>query len=233
LPIDLRCKGLKDGVMTLVGGKVSTKILSQMKQFRIETLILVILSAMLWYQSNKLKSTIESLSKRVATMEDRLHIHQLDTKEYTYKDFESKFNVVPVFDIEMDEKVKKLVDNNDITKEEKYGEVQDDIKAHYDNMVKFIENNPREKDDRCVVRYAGPKTGYGLFTKKAFVPGEILGVFAGQLHDSENTDYMWIYPTIKENNVDHEFGIDGRLRGNYLRFVNHNEEKQNVDVFFD
>jgi hypothetical protein len=203
----------------------------KMKYFQTETLSLVLLVVILWYQTTLLNNAISILSTRVVSMESRLYLQQFDTKEYDYSDFESKFNVVPIFDIEMDDTVRTLVTKNDITKEQKYIEVKEDIKLYYDKMVHFIENNPREKDDRLVVRYSGQKTGYGLFTKKPFGAGEIVGVFAGILHDADNTDYMWVYPTINSNNVQHEFGIDGRKRGNYLRFVNHNEEKQNVDVF--
>jgi type II secretory pathway component PulC len=202
-----------------------------MKQYSLETMILVLLAAMLWFQSNQMMTAIHSLSQRVESMENRLHIQKIDTKEYTYKDFVSKFNVVPVFDIEMNDEVRRLVENNDITKEAKYQEVQADLKLLNDKMVHFIENNPRENDDRVVVRYSGPKTGYGLFAKKPLKAGDILGVFAGELNDSDNTDYMWVYPTITEKDGrEWEFGMDGRLRGNYLRFVNHNEQKQNCDV---
>ncbi len=160
----------------------------------------------------------------------KLNLDVIDTTEYTYKDFKTKFNVTPIFEIEMDNFVKSIIDKNDITKEKKYKEVADDYRRFYDKMVEYIKNNPKEKDDRVSVRFVNDKMGYGLFTKKPFTYGEVLGVFSGQLQESDDTDYMWMYPTLIDKSKDWDLGVDAKYRGNYLRFVNHNEDRQNVDV---
>jgi hypothetical protein len=63
--------------------------------------------------------------------------------------------------------------------------------------------------------------------------GEIIGLYTGIVDvRMPNTDYMWNYPHegpkgVRSSEKRDKWGIDGRLFGNYMRFINHDDDKLN------
>eukprot|EP00455_Lapot_gusevi_P015101 TRINITY_DN1761_c0_g1_i1.p1 TRINITY_DN1761_c0_g1~~TRINITY_DN1761_c0_g1_i1.p1 ORF type:complete len:245 (+),score=74.54 TRINITY_DN1761_c0_g1_i1:39-773(+) len=75
--------------------------------------------------------------------------------------------------------------------------------------------------------------GYGLFASRDLPPNTVIGEYTGVLtHNSENSDYEWEYPgsyVIGGENV--SLGIDSRLRGNAMRFVNDRSDTNLIYMF--
>jgi hypothetical protein len=67
--------------------------------------------------------------------------------------------------------------------------------------------------------------------------GEIIGLYTGIVDvSSPYSDYAWEYPLEGISSEKRDvWGIDARLFGNYMRFINHDENKLNcapVDFYY-
>jgi hypothetical protein len=70
--------------------------------------------------------------------------------------------------------------------------------------------------------------------------GEIIGLYTGIVDvRMPNTDYQWKYPHEGPKGVSSEerdeWGIDAHLFGNYMRFINHDDNKLNcnpIDFYY-
>jgi SET domain-containing protein len=88
--------------------------------------------------------------------------------------------------------------------------------------------------DTLYVMWSSPVLGYGLFAKTFIKRGDIIGMYCGIVNfnsENDNTDYRWKYPTSTKS-IHENCGIDARVCGNYLRFVNHDNEHTNVQIEF-
>jgi len=77
------------------------------------------------------------------------------------------------------------------------------------------------------LKWISPEVGYGIFAANNIAPGDFIGVYAGQLRavrsgndkNPEDLDYAWYY-TI-DTHDGKKLIVDGKHRGNELRFINH------------
>ncbi len=71
--------------------------------------------------------------------------------------------------------------------------------------------------------------GYGVFAAASIAKDDFIGVYAGQLRPMrgpldmppEDVDYAWFYPI--NNTFDQRLLVDGKFKGNELRFINHDQ----------
>jgi hypothetical protein len=166
------------------------------------------------------------------------NIHLLEKqREYTYDDFETVFNVVAIHEQILTDKVYELLKNHDAKTDDYYLENKEMIDERYHEFVHYITAGSHEQEDRerFAIKWVSNELGFGMFAKKPIFKGEIVGNYVGLVTGfKENTDYMWGYMTEKVGDGIYEMGIDSRIAGNYLRFVNHAGVRANSLVqFFD
>jgi len=160
--------------------------------------------------------------------------------EYTLADFEHIFHVIPIRDIEETEEATKLLNQNNVWEEKEYYDNFKNIAPLAGKVADFFENLPHRQDNKMYVKWESKETGFGLYTRVPIKKGDIVDVYAGildadweYLGEDRDTDYMWVYPS-ETGNYTHgvSFGVDARVKGNYLRFGNHAGEKSNTKTFF-
>lgn len=117
------------------------------------------------------------LQKRIINVEDRVKQNSTLPRpadadfEYTYDDFEWKFNCYPLhhvlFDPDMSAKLDKLDVRNDLW----YTSDPELCKKLAKKWGPFIDEGSHEARDReyMVVKYSSPEIGYGVFAKKYFI----------------------------------------------------------------
>ena len=79
------------------------------------------------------------------------------------------------------------------------------------------------------LKWISSDIGYGVFAKQNISKDDFVGVYAGELrlmrgvHDPvpEDVDYAWYYPINAPDGT--RLLVDGKLKGNELRFINHDE----------
>ncbi|KAI9359927.1 hypothetical protein DFJ73DRAFT_757410 [Zopfochytrium polystomum] len=134
---------------------------------------------------------------------------------YFHDDFPTHFGLSVLHTTHIDPSVAEYLEAHDIKQDERYKE------------------NPEVADEwrrrigwRFEVRWVSKEVGYGVFAKMHVAKGSIVGVFGSVITNSENSDYMWTYPSEildADGNVI-SLGFDAQYRGNFLRFVNHADE---------
>ena len=160
--------------------------------------------------------------------------------EYTLADFEHIFHVTPIREVEETAEATKLLNQNNVWEEKEYNDNFKSIAPLAGKVADFFENLPHRQDNKMYVKWESKETGFGLYTRVPIKKGDIVDVYAGildadweYLGEDRDTDYMWVYPS-ETGNYTHgvSFGVDARVKGNYLRFGNHAGEKSNTKTFF-
>ncbi|KAJ3115670.1 hypothetical protein HDU96_000218 [Phlyctochytrium bullatum] len=153
-------------------------------------------------------------------------------RHFYHSDFESYFGLKYLPKVEVDPIIAKFVNAHDIRTDDLY--TQDPLSSDRwaQNLGWFFEN-PIEDDRRFYVRFISKDKGYGMFSAIDIGPGVIVGVYTGVLTNNSISDYMWSYPSqIKdENGQVLNLGIDSRFKGNWERFVNH-DDNPNTEVIY-
>lgn len=109
----------------------------------------------------------------------------------------------------------------------------DQHSKQYHASVKFWKLAP------MYLKWISPVVGYGIFALKKMKAGDFIGVYAGQLREidatspKEDVDYAWYYPINALSGK--RLLIDGKHKGNELRFINHdnNPNTKCMDVIVD
>lgn len=91
------------------------------------------------------------------------------------------------------------------------------------------------------LKFISSKVGYGIFATRPIQKDEFIGVYAGELryvrwgekNFTEDVDYAWYY--IVDGPSGKKMIVDGKYRGNELRFINHakNPNTQRIDIIVD
>jgi hypothetical protein len=168
-------------------------------------------------------------------MKDGTNIPLHPDREYTYDDFESVFNVLPLHEQIMTDEVAELLKDHNPTTDNYFLDYKTNIMDRYEEFKAYLEGGSHEMEDRekFVIKWASPESGFGMFAKKDVYQGEIVGNYVGLVTgDKRNTDYMWGYITTQVGDQKVDMGIDSRIAGNYLRFVNHAGKDANTLVIF-
>ncbi len=162
-------------------------------------------------------------------------------REYSMEDFHSVFHVTPSHFIEFTPEAAEILDKTDITKDPYFFDFIEDIKIYSDTGVKYLDDiyAATNLTDylKMRVKYHSKRSGFGVVAKKDFTKGEVVGIYSGvvdvALDDRfPNTDYLWKYPEESEHIPKNLFfGLDARVVGNYMRFVNH-DENQNCGTVY-
>ncbi|MBP6892243.1 SET domain-containing protein-lysine N-methyltransferase [Candidatus Babeliales bacterium] len=89
------------------------------------------------------------------------------------------------------------------------------------------------------LQWISTNIGYGVFAAQDIQKDDFIGVYAGQLRVMrernhvmpEDVDYAWYYPI--NTLSDQRILIDGKLKGNELRFINHDQRPNTkcIDLF--
>ncbi|KAI9363474.1 hypothetical protein DFJ73DRAFT_811326 [Zopfochytrium polystomum] len=86
-------------------------------------------------------------------------------------------------------------------------------------------------DDRFHVRWISKHKGYGVFANVNIGKSMPVAVYTGVITNGSISDYMWTYPSVIIDPATNEplnLGIDAKSRGNWARFINH-EDVPNCD----
>ena len=87
--------------------------------------------------------------------------------------------------------------------------------------------DPLLMERRFHVQWSDPGMGYGTFASKHIEADEVLDIYSGVVtHKNPNMDYEWTHPRLKV--TDEICGIDARIGGNSMRFVNDNPGQRNL-----
>ena len=155
-------------------------------------------------------------------------------------DFERIFHVTPLWEVEEQPGATELLNQNIVWEESRYHKKFGQISAMAGKVAEFFENLQHKDKNQLYVKWESKKTGFGLYTRVPFKAGDIVDLYTGVLYEDWeylnnyiDTDYTWNYPS-KTGNYPHgvEFGVDARLKGNYMRFSNHAGNECNSDAFF-
>ncbi len=91
------------------------------------------------------------------------------------------------------------------------------------------------------LQWISSEIGYGVFAMRNIAKDDFIGVYAGDVRvmrgsadtQPEDVDYAWYYPinTLK----DQRLLIDGKFKGNELRFINHDQRPNTkcIDLLVD
>ena len=152
--------------------------------------------------------------------------------EYTYDDFEQYFKIKPLHTPIYDPDILRDLDKISAKSDPLYQSDPSYYDALAEKHAAYVDQGSHEDQDRekMFVKWSSPETGYGLFANRLIKKDEVVGLFTGFISSGGiNTDYMWEYPSAHLTG-ENMYGIDALSMGNYLRFVNHDRQKQNVRI---
>ncbi|KAG9302662.1 hypothetical protein G9A89_007366 [Geosiphon pyriformis] len=171
-------------------------------------------------------------------------------KHIFMKDFKKEFNVDPIHFPEVVPEVEKLLENHDLetllhnegTKIDQnvlYGIYKDTekYKPQISKIEEEIKNGTYVDDERVYARWVNDVVRYGMFASRDIKEGELLGIYCGVYSLVRvDLDYAWEYNyLVNVTNTDGEVTrvtIDGKHKGNYLRFANHRDDNHNGESIY-
>ncbi|KAJ3320550.1 hypothetical protein HDV06_005173 [Boothiomyces sp. JEL0866] len=145
---------------------------------------------------------------------------------YSYSDFETIFQVIPIHEVLLEDELEVLLDDHDYATDEYYltnNKLVDEITEKTQAFFRIPDQEAYMRDF-CYIKWVSVQIGFGLFARQDILKDQVVGIYAGELNAfSSDTDYEWEYPTKIIDDIKVTLGINGLNYGNYLRFVNHNE----------
>ncbi|KAJ3270760.1 hypothetical protein HDV01_007452 [Terramyces sp. JEL0728] len=150
--------------------------------------------------------------------------------QYTYDDFETIFQVVPIHYMVVDDEAKDILDGHDLFSDDYYLSNSKEVDKMIEQTKSFFAIKDQETYLRelCYVKWVSIETGFGLYAKQDIPANQVIGVYTGRVvADSANTDYEWEYQTDEVDDEDVNLGVNALQYGNYLRFANHVGESAN------
>jgi hypothetical protein len=115
-------------------------------------------------------------------------------REYTYDDFRSIFEVEPIHQNEVEDEVKTILNDHNITENDDY--YKDWVKKRRILLYKYrkllaldsLEDYDREK---MVIKWISVEKGFGVIAKRLIKKTELIGRYTGVVgFDNKNTDYV-------------------------------------------
>ena len=105
------------------------------------------------------------------------------TREYTYDDFESVFEVEPIHKVILTPEVQEMIKNHDATLDEYYTTWTAEVKELQAKFGELMAAESLEQRDReyMVVKWVSPYEGFGVFANKDIKKGEIIGRYTGEI----------------------------------------------------
>ncbi|KAI9359925.1 hypothetical protein DFJ73DRAFT_900326 [Zopfochytrium polystomum] len=151
---------------------------------------------------------------------------------YFHDDFPTHFGLSVLHTTHVDSSVAEYLKAHDIKQDERYTE-NPKVADEWRRRIGWVFEDGFPDEQRFEVRWVSKEIGYGVFAKMPVAKGSIVGVFGSVITNSDNSDYMWTYPSEildADGNVI-SLGFDAQYRGNFLRFVNHADEP-NTEVVY-
>ncbi|KAI9359928.1 hypothetical protein DFJ73DRAFT_757412 [Zopfochytrium polystomum] len=146
---------------------------------------------------------------------------------YFHDDFPTHFGLSVLHTTHIDPSVAEYLEAHDIYQDERYTE-DPEVADEWRRRIGWVFEDGFPDEQRFEVRWVSKEIGFGVFAKMPVAKGSIVGVFGCVITNSDNSDYMWTYPSEildADGNVI-SLGFDAQYRGNFLRFVNHADEGQ-------
>jgi hypothetical protein len=153
--------------------------------------------------------------------------------EYSYDDFETIFHVEPLHSVVLTPKAAEILKGHDARNDEYYQDYQDIVDELSLKYKSFLDSPSLEERDRelMAIKWVSPQAGFGVFAKRDIKKGELVGIYCGEIVlNARDKDYLWSYRSKYLNGKRTRLGIDGRVKGNILRFVNHAGKNCNADA---
>ncbi|KAI9359923.1 hypothetical protein DFJ73DRAFT_773855 [Zopfochytrium polystomum] len=151
---------------------------------------------------------------------------------YFHDDFPTHFGLSVLHTTHVDSSVAEYLKAHDIKQDERYTE-DPEVADEWRRRIGWVFEDGFPDEQRFEVRWVSKEIGYGVFAKMHVAKGSIVGVFGSVITNSDNSDYMWTYPSEildADGNVI-SLGFDAQYRGNFLRFVNH-ADGPNTEVVY-
>ncbi|KAI8848185.1 hypothetical protein BC829DRAFT_417814 [Chytridium lagenaria] len=152
---------------------------------------------------------------------------------FDHSDFDVFFGVNLLHTQIIDPLMAPYLEEHDITTDELY---QSDVaqSERWQQQLGWFFENGLPDDQRFYVKFISDKKGYGVFAAVDVTNSQIVAEYTGVVTNNSISDYMWSYPS-KIHDADGnllDLGIDSRFRGNWARFVNHDDEDPNCDSIY-
>jgi hypothetical protein len=157
-------------------------------------------------------------------------------RHYSYLDFERVFHVEPLHSIIVSPTIQEMLENHSI--EEELEKLDLDDKETVTSNQMYIEHYMTLDHEKIItdlfyIKWVSATVGFGVFTRQNVNRGDIIGVYGGEVVEQpEDRDYIWGYPTDTIDSKTVELGVDGRTKGNYLRFINSNGRLSNCKPYY-
>ncbi|KAI9359929.1 hypothetical protein DFJ73DRAFT_957288 [Zopfochytrium polystomum] len=157
-----------------------------------------------------------------------------NSRSYFHDDFPTHFGLSVLHTTHVDPAVAQYLSEHDLREDDKYAE-DPDVAEEWRRRIGWALEEGFPFDQRFEVRWVSREVGYGVFAKMHVAKGSIVGVFGSVVTSTENSDYMWTYPSeiLDEDGNAMPLGFDAQYRGNFLRFVNHREEPNTEVVLIE
>ncbi|KAJ3113445.1 hypothetical protein HDU96_003385 [Phlyctochytrium bullatum] len=153
-------------------------------------------------------------------------------RRFSNSDLESFFTVKYIPRTEVDPAVAPFVEAHDVTTDELYTQDPEAAERWKQSLEWYLEQ-PVKDDKRFYVKFVSKEKGYGMFAAYDITKNSIISVYSGVLTNNSVSDYIWSYPsTIYDDKGENlNLGIDARFKGNWARFVNH-EDSPNTEAVY-
>ena len=101
-----------------------------------------------------------------------------------------------------------------------------------DDDVEFTKKYEKDVKNKTLapmyLKFISPKVGYGIFAAEIIHKGDFIGIYSGELRpfitkngEESGTEFAWEY--LGTMFGDQRILVDGKYRGNDLRFINHSK----------
>lgn len=151
-------------------------------------------------------------------------------KKFFQEDFVRYFNVEPLNQPIVEPDLLPVLEKHDITQDPEYSQIN--VQRRIDLHSYYLDRGSLPDDRRVYVAYASPELGFGAFANVYIPAWTIVAEYTGVITRKHvNTDYAWVYHSapLDANGEKMSLHVDGRIKGNVARFVNHSETP-NCDV---
>ncbi|KAJ3116716.1 hypothetical protein HDU96_008955 [Phlyctochytrium bullatum] len=151
---------------------------------------------------------------------------------FTNADLEEYFAVKYIPRTEVDPVIARFVEAHKITNDELYTSDPETAERWRQNLEWYLAA-PVKDDERFYIKWVSKEKGYGLYTAYDITKGSVVSICSGVLTNNTASDYVWSYPSeiYDDNGEQIDVGIDARFKGNWARFVNH-DENPNSEVIY-
>ncbi|KAI9363479.1 hypothetical protein DFJ73DRAFT_516537 [Zopfochytrium polystomum] len=151
---------------------------------------------------------------------------------FTHDDFLTYFGVDLLHTQMVDPTIEKYILAHDVLTDQSYTNDRA-TNDRWRQQLGWVFGGGLADDKRFYIKWISAQKGYGVFSKVHVGNGHVVSHYTGVVTNGSASDYMWGYPSViyDDYGVQLNLGIDSRFRGNWARFVNH-DQTPNCDAIY-